>query len=339
MTTPLAVLLAAALLLRGTAAHAEPLRVCATLPDLASLVRTVGGDEVTLTVFSKGTEDPHFVEAKPSYVKALSEADLLVVNGLDLEVGYLSVLLQNARNARVLPGGPGYLDASEPVAPLEVPSGTVDRSMGDVHPLGNPHYWLDPLDGLRVARLVRDRLAELRPERRDAFAARAAAEARLGTALVGDALARKYALEKLLALADLGRLDAFLAEQGDTLGGWLGLLRSYRGAPVVDDHGLWPYFAHRFGLEVAGHMEPKPGIPPTTRHLGEVIDLMRSRKVRVVLASAYYDPRHADFVAAHTGARVVRMANLVGAREGTDDYLAMLDYDVRQLAATLGGRE
>ena len=321
-------------------AQAAPLQVCATVPELGALTREVGGDEVAVVVFAKGTEDPHFVEARPSFVKDLSRADLLVVVGLDLETGYLPVLLQNARNARVLPGGPGYLDASQAIERLDQPTGPVDRSMGDVHPYGNPHYLLDPLNGLRVARLIATRLAELRPEKRAYFEARTADFARrLGTALVGGALARKYDPEKLAALAEYGKLDDFLRQQGDdaALGGWLGAVRPYRGGKVVDDHNLWPYFARRFGMVVIGHMEPKPGITPTTKHLGELIAQIRAEHVRALLAAAYYDPRHARFLATETGVSIAAMANQAGARPGTDDYLALASYNVRQLVEALGG--
>ena len=146
-------------------AEQEPLRVCATTADLGSLVRQIGGDQVTLTVFAKPTEDAHFVEAKPSYVKSLHDADLLVLTGLELEVGYLPVLIRNARNERVVRSAPGYVDASAVIEPREVPTGTIDRSQGDVHPFGNPHYLTDPLNGLRVAALLRDKLGEVRPAR------------------------------------------------------------------------------------------------------------------------------------------------------------------------------
>jgi ABC-type Zn uptake system ZnuABC Zn-binding protein ZnuA len=333
-------LCALCLLTLGATAHAAPLQVCATVPDLGVLTREVGGDEVAVVVFAKGTEDPHFVEARPSFVKELSRADLLVVVGLDLEKGYLQVLLQNARNGRVLPGAPGYLDASQAVERLDQPAGLVDRSMGDVHPYGNPHYLLDPLNGLRVARLIAGRLAELRPEKREYFEARMADFARrLGTALVGETLARKYDPAKLAALAEYGKLDDFLRQQGDdgALGGWLGRLRPYRGAKVVDDHNIWPYFARRFGIDVVGHMEPKPGITPTTKHLKELVDRMRTEQVRALLAAAYYDPRPARFLAAETGVPIAAMANQVGARPGTDEYLTLIDYDVRQLTTALGG--
>lgn len=319
---------------------AKPLHVCATVPDLGNLVREVGGDRVSVTVFAKGTEDPHFVEAKPSFIKALSQCDLYVQTGMDLEIGWAPVLLQNSRNGAVLPGGRGFLDASTVIAPLEVPTGPVDRSMGDVHPLGNPHYLLDPLNGFKVARLIRDKLIELRPDHKAYFEDRYATfSKRLGTAFVGEKLARKYDAEKLALLFERGRLGAFLKQQGEEalLGGWLGLMLPYYGAKAVDDHNLWPYFSRRFGINVIGHMEPKPGIPPTTSHLRALVERMRAEGVKAVLAAAYYDPRHARFISENTGARVASLANQIGARDGADDYLSMSDYNVRQLVAALGG--
>ncbi|MGH7789348.1 MAG: metal ABC transporter substrate-binding protein [Candidatus Binatia bacterium] len=335
-----AALLGAALLTAIPAAALEPLSVVATTPELGNLVRVVGGDAVAVTVLAKPSEDPHFVEAKPSYVKALSRADLYVSNGLELEVGYAPVLLNNARNSRILPGGPGFVDASVVIAPLDVPSTTVDRSMGDVHPFGNPHYLLDPLMGLKVAALLRDVLTRLRPADGAAFAQRYDEFHRaLGVALVGPQLAARYDVEKLAALFEYGKLLPFLQQQGQAaeLGGWLGLLAPYPGARAVDDHPIWPYFARRFAVEIVAHLEPKPGVPPTTRHLQEVIETMRATKVPLIFAAAYYDQRHADFVASQTGARVVRLANQAGSRPGTEAYLEMVDYNVRQLAAALQG--
>jgi ABC-type Zn uptake system ZnuABC Zn-binding protein ZnuA len=329
-----------ALLCAAGVVHADPLRVVATTPDLGSLARAVGGDQVSVTVLAKPTEDPHFVEAKPSFVKALSDADLYVSNGLDLEIGYAPVLLQGARNSRVLPGAPGSVDASMAITPVDVPVVPVDRSMGDVHPFGNPHYLLDPLNGLKVAALLRDALSALRPAGQATFAANhAALKARIDTGLVGAPLARKYDAEKLATLFEYGKLTSFLDSQGDAaqLGGWLGALAAHFGTKAVDDHPIWAYFARRFGLQIVGHMEPKPGVPPTTKHLQELIGLMRADKVPIILAAAYYDPRHADFVAAATGARVARMANQVGARPGADDYVAMMAYNVNQVVAALRG--
>jgi zinc/manganese transport system substrate-binding protein len=322
-------------------AQDAPLRVCATTPDLGALVRAVGGDDVSITVFVKGTEDPHHAEAKPSFVKALHDADLFVQNGLDLELGYVPVLLQQARNPRIAPGAPGFLDgAAYAGQPLDVPTGIVDRSMGDVHASGNPHYLLDPLRGVAVASAIASRLGELRPSSKAAFTSRLGAFRRsVYVAMVGDALAQRYGddVPKLELLYRGGELASFLDAQGQRaeLGGWLGALLPHRGANVVDDHRLWPYFADAFGLTVVGHLEPLPGVPPTTKHLEAVIDTIKRLDVKLVLASAYYDPRYAELVAKNTGAVVARIANQVGALPGTDDYVAMLSYDVRQVVAAL----
>ena len=327
-----------------SAAHAQtdanPLRVAATVPELGSLVQAVGGDLVSVTVFAKGTEDAHFVEAKPSFVKVLSQSDLYVQIGMDMEIGWAPALLQGARNGNVLPGAPGYLDASAVITPLEVPTAPVDRSMGDVHPFGNPHYLSDPLNGLRVAQLIRDKLIELRPEKRQYFENQYETfRQRLGTAMVGETLAQKYDFEKLAFLHTRGRLQPFLRRQGEEklLGGWLGAMLPYYGTKVVDDHTMWPYFARTFGIRVIGHLEPLPGIPPTTKHLSEIIERMRAEKVSVVMTAAFYDPRHARFVSEQTGATVVKLAHQVGAREGTDDYLSMVDYNIGQLVTVLRG--
>ena len=283
-------------------ATAAPLRVCATVPDLGDLVQRVGGDEVAVTVFAKGGEDPHFVEAKPGFIRALSQADLFVEVGLELEVGWAPVLLKNARNVRVQPGQPGYLDASRAITPRDVPQGPVDRSMGDVHAAGNPHYLLDPENGRAVAVLIRDRLMALRPAGEAGFRE------------------RQGVLDRELA-ALTARAQADLAPA--------------RGRKVVVDHNLWPYFAERFGLAVSAHLEPKPGLPPTTRHLGEVVERMRAEQIGLILTSPYFDARHARFVAERTGARVVALAHQVGARPGADSYPALIAYNVAQLKAAL----
>ena len=325
-------------------AHAQgskPLQVCATVPDLGSLAQEVGGDQVKITVFAKSQEDAHFIEAKPSFIKALSQADLYIQVGMELEVGYAPVLLQNARNSRVLPGAQGFLDASKVIMPLEIPTGTIDRSMGDVHPMGNPHYLLDPLNGLLVARLIRDKLIELRPEKKSFFEERYAIFYRkIGEGLIGDKLSRKYDFEKLAVLFEGKKLVPFLKEQKEEefLGGWLGMMLPYQGSKVVTDHNLWPYFARRFGISVAGFLEPKPGISPTTKHLQALIEMMKAEGIRVILSSPYYDIRHAQFVAKNTGAKMVYLAHQVGSRSGTDNYISMTDYNVRQLVAAFSGK-
>lgn len=318
------------------------LHVCATVPDLGELTREAGGNQVDVTVFAKGPEDPHFLDAKPGFIKSLSQADLLIEVGLDLETGWLPVLMKNARNGRVLMGATGHLDASKAIAPLDVPTGPVDRSMGDVHPGGNPHYLLDPLNGLAVMRLIRDKLIELRPPETQLFNDRYASfRKRVGAALVGEKLAAKYEFEKLATLHQYGKLSAFLKDQGEEalLGGWLAEMLPFYGTKVVGDHNLWPYFARRFGISVIGFLEPKPGISPTTRHLSDLVSSMRKDGVKIVLKSPYFDPRPAQFVAEKTGGLVVRMAHQSGALEGTGGYIEMIDYNVRRLVDALkGGR-
>ena len=318
---------------------AEPLKVCATVPDLGRLSEAVGGDRVAVTTFAKGPQDPHFLEPRPSLVKALSYADVLVITGLDLEAGWAPVLWKNARNSNVLPGGSGFIDASIAVDLLGAPVRVVDRSMGDVHGRGNPHYLVDPVSGLRVAALLRDRFKRLRPGDASFFDERYAGFSKmLQRALVGDSLAAKYDATKLAKLHEQGKLVAFLESQGERgkLGGWLGLLAPFYGRSLVADHDFWPYFSRRFGVRVVGFFEPRPGVPPTTRHLRGLIETMRATKITGILSVTYFSPRHARFVAKSTGANIVRLAHQCGARAGTADYISMVDHNVRQLANAFG---
>ncbi len=307
-------------------AAGKPLRVVATTPDLADLARSLGGDAVQVTSLTKGPQDIHFVEARPSFVSALHRADALVLMGMDLEIGWLPAVLRSARNPQVS-SGRGHIDASAAIEPLEVPTTRVDRSLGDVHVRGNPHYLTDPLNGLAVAGLLRDRFTELRPGGAAGFAAGYAKLAsRIVTALVGAQLAASGSPDEIAARVRSGALA-----NDPALGGWLGRARSATVRFAVQDHRYWPYFARRFGLEMVETLEPKPGIAPSTAHLRQVIERIRAEQIPVLLATVYFDPRHARFVAEQSGVRVVAMAHQVGSRPGTDDYVAMIDYDVRQL--------
>lgn len=315
----------------ATLAASEPLRVCATVTDLGSLVRAVGGHDVAVTVFARGGDDPHFVEARPSFTKALSLADCLVETGLELEIGWLPQVVQQARNARVQSGTPGRIDAATAITPIGVPAAGTDRAAGDVHAGGNPHYLLDPLNGLAVARLLRDRFAALRPAAAGRFAANHQAFAeRLASALVGDALARQLGGEAACAHAAAGTLAE--AAGATAVGGWLARLPPGRRLTVVADHDRWPYFAGRFGLDVVAILEPKPGVPPTTRHLVEVMTRMQALGAKTVLVAPYFDPRHARLVCERTGARVAAMGHQCGSLPGTDDYLALIDHNVLAVA-------
>jgi zinc/manganese transport system substrate-binding protein len=226
-------------------AQAQTLKVCTTVPELGGLVQAVGGDQVSVTVFAKGSEDPHYLDARPSFIKSLSDADLFVQIGLDLEAGWAPLLLRSSRNSRIQPGTPGFVDASTAITPLDVPTGEVDRSMGDIHPQGNPHYLADPLNGLKVAALLRDRLTALQPGGGPVFAHNYDLfRKRLGEALVGKELAGKYDVEKLALLHQHGRLVDFLAQQGDRelLGGWIGKMLPGYGAKILTYHKSWALF-------------------------------------------------------------------------------------------------
>lgn len=312
--------------------------VVATTPDLASLCRSIGGESVAVTALVRGPEDPHFIDARPSMLRFCRDAEALVEVGRELEIGWLPVLVDNARNGAILGGQKGRIVASEAVRALRVPATIVDRSHGDVHALGNPHYLTDPLCGLQVAALLRDRFATMWPADRDRFVQNFAAfRQRLATAMVGSEVAAAYDhdAERLALAFQGGRLDALLRDHGDLdkLGGWFASMAPWRGGKVVADHDLWPYFAERFGIDVVAFLEPKPGVAPTSAHLERVVDTMRRDGVRVVLTSPYFPPRHAEVVARATGARIAAMLHQVGAAEGVDDYVALIDHDVRVVAA------
>jgi len=294
--------LAAALLLLPLAARpaAAALNVMATTEDLAALAREVGGDKISVDALARGYQDPHFVEAKPSFVLKLNKADLLIVVGRELEIGWLPPLVNQARNAKVQPGGPGYLDASLSAKILEIPTGQITRAMGDVHPAGNPHYWLEPGNGRRIAQAIQKKLSEMDPGNAAYFAGRYA-----------DFDQRLSAAEK--------RWDAAMAP--------------YKGAKIVTYHRSWPNFVERFGLNVIGYVEPKPGIPPSPSHTLDLIQEMKRQAVKIILVEPYFDLKTPNSLARETGAQVVVLAPSVGAEKEITDYLKLFDYDVDHLVA------
>lgn len=328
-------------LLASVRAAAARLDVVATTPDLGALVEEVGGDAVSVSVITKGPQDPHVVEPRPSLIRRLHGADLFVLTGMDLEIGWAPVLLQGARNPKILPGRPGYLDTSSVVTPLEVPAATADRSAGDLHPYGNPHYLTDPVHGMRVALLLRDELSQRVPEQRAGFEARTDAFVRRAVEkLVGSELASRHDPDELRRLLDAGQLESTLEAGGEQalLGGWLGRMRPYAGTGAVEDHRFWAYFAGRFGLELEATLEPFPGIAPSARQLARVVEKVRAEKIPLILSTTYFDPQHAEWVAEQTGAQVVHLAHQAGARPGAEGYLGAIDYNVRQIVEALEAR-
>lgn len=293
-------------LLPAVSARAEKIRVVTTTEDLASLVREVGGEDAEVVSLARGYQDPHFVDAKPSHLLKLRKADLFVQIGLELEAAWAPALLNSARNPGILPGAPGFLEASEGCEVLQKPAGPVDRSQGDVHPLGNPHHWTDPENGRIMARNIRDRLAQLRPERAAAFAARLAS------------------FEK--------RLDEGLAR-------WRAQMAPYPGTRVVTYHRSWPNFAKRFGLEVVDQVEPKPGVPPSPQHVKNLIARMRSEKVPLILMETYFDPRLARKIARDAGADLIVFPASVGGEPGIKTYIDLFDNNIGLLVDALNQRE
>ena len=291
----------AAGLVAAAPARAE-LNVVTTTEDLAALAREVGGDKIKVESLSRGYQDPHFVEAKPSFVIKLHSADLLIAVGRELEIGWLPPLVNQARNAKVQPGGEGYFDASQGVKILEIPTGQLTRAMGDVHPQGNPHYWLDPDNGLRIAKGIQKKLSALSPGDSAYFAQ------------------REEAFEKRLADAQK-RWDAQMAP--------------YKGTKIVTYHRSWPNFVDRFGLDVIGYVEPRPGIPPSPSHTIDLINDMKAKNVKIIMVEPYFDLKTPNSIARETGAKVLVMAPSVGAEKEITDYISLFDYDVKLLAAAL----
>jgi ABC-type Zn uptake system ZnuABC Zn-binding protein ZnuA len=278
------------------------LRVVTTTEDLASITREVGGDRVEVTALAKGYQDPHFVEPKPSFILAMNRADLLVVVGRDLEIGWLPTLITSARNTKVQPGSAGYLDASLTVKILEIPTGQITRAMGDVHPQGNPHYWLDPGNGRRIALAVRDRLTQLDPAGRAVYQQ------------------RYDGFDKRLAAAEQR---------------WEAALAPYRGTKLVTYHRSWPNFMERWGLVVMGYVEPKPGIPPSPSHTLELISDMKAQGVKLIVVEPYFDKRTPQSVATQVGGQVLELSPSVGGTKAAGDYIALFDYNVTLLQSTL----
>ncbi len=281
-------------------------QVVTSLQDFASIADSIGGKRVQTFALARGYQDPHFVEPKPSFVLKLSRADLLIVAGLELEIGYLPPLIDQSRNDRIRPGAPGYLDASIGCDILEKPTGTVTRAMGDVHPFGNPHFWLDPENGRVIARAITERLSKIDP-----------------------AGAPEYK-------ANLASFEAKLAE-GEKR--WDAELGPYAGTEVVTYHNSWPNFLKRFKLVAAGYVEPKPGIPPSPSHTVELINMMIEKKIPIILMEPYFDQKTPKAVADKTGATLLTFIPSVGGVPEAKDYVSLFDYDVKLLAGALAAKK
>ncbi len=288
----------ASLILPAPSRAAGTLQVMTTTTDLAALAQEIGGDKVTVESIARGYQDPHFVEAKPSFLLKLRKTDLLMVVGLELEIGWLPPLITQSTNPKIQVGAPGYFDASRYAQILEMPTGQVTRAEGDVHPLGNPHYWLDPQNGLRIAKGIRDKLSEMRPTDAAYFAQ------------------RYSAFEQHLKQADQK---------------WLEEMKPYVGRKIVTYHRSWPNFAKHFSLNVIGYVEPRPGIPPSPQHTVELIKQMKSDNVKIIAVEPYFDLKTPNAIARDTSGQAVVLIPSVGGEKEITDYFKLFDYDIAKL--------
>lgn len=282
-------------------AHAK-LNIVASTPDLGALAAEIGKDRVTVTGIAKPTEDPHFVDAKPGFIVKLNKADMLIEGGLQLEIGWLPPLVIGGRNKKILPGQPGYFIASTGVEILDVPKTPGDRSMGDIHPFGNPHFILDPRNGKIVAANICERLCQTDTANCDYY---------------------KSNLQDFTK-----RLDQKLSE-------WQKALQPFQGTKIVTYHKTFPYFARRFNLNVLETLEPKPGIPPSPTHLNALIPMMKNEGVKLIIIEQFRERRIPEFVASRTGAKIVIVPIMVGGQKETKDYLALFDYIIKQIVSAL----
>ena len=274
------------------------IRIMTATTDLASLTQEIGGDKVDVESIARGYQDPHFVDPKPSFLLKLSKAELLIVVGLELEIGWLPPLITQSSNPRIQVGAPGYLDASRFAKILEIPTGQVTRAEGDVHPLGNPHYWLDPDNGLRIAKGIQTKLSEMRPNDSAYFAQ---------------------------------RYDSFEQRLKQSDQQWQAQMKPYAGRKVVTYHRSWPNFAEHFGLNVVGYVEPRPGIPPSPQHTVELIGQMKRDGVKIIMVEPYFDLKTPNSIARETGGQVVVLMPSVGGEKEITDYFKLFDYDIAKL--------
>jgi len=279
------------------------LNVVATTPDFGAIAAVIGGDAVSVTTLAKPTEDPHFVDAKPSFILKLNRADAIVEGGADLEIGWLPRLLDEARNTKLASGAPGHIACNAGIQLLEVPA-TLDRSKGDIHAAGNPHFLTDPANAKIVAEHIAESFSQLDPKSAALFAA---------------------------------NLKGFASRLNEKLAQWEKELAPFKGQRVVAYHDSWPYFAHRFGLKIDLFLEPKPGIPPTPVHLADVILQIRTEHIRAILVEPYQNRKTAQTVAAETGATAVEVSQFPGGIKGTEgDYIGLMDAVVHAVAKALG---
>ena len=302
MMTSCRIYLGLALVVVACSANAK-LNVITTTQDLAAIAKAVGGEYIKVESLTPGTRDPHFAVAKPSMIRRVFRADLLLLIGADMEIGWLPPLLQSARNSRVQPGNTGYLDLSQAVALLGKPAGQVSRAMGDVHAKGNPHFWLDPRNGIRAARAIAARLGELDTEHADAYQ---------------------------------NRLAAFEQAIIDGLRKWRSELAWIESQPVIAYHTSFIYLADVFGFNIVDEVEPKPGIAPSAASLAALVARIEQEQIGVLIMEPYYERRSSRYLSEHTDIQAIVVPQSVGSQPGIETYIDLFDAIVAALSETKG---
>ena len=284
-----------------TTVHAGTIKVVTTTTDLKSITELVGGNKVSVSSIATGYQNPHFVDPKPSYIISLSKADLFVTVGLDLEIGWSPQLLSSSRNTKIQKGAGGYVDASQGIGLLQVPS-AANRAEGDIHIYGNPHYWLDPLNGKVIARNIANGLERVDPSNKSTYEA---------------------------------NLQSFFKKIDDKMKDWQSKMAPFKGTKIIAYHNEWVYLETRFGLNIVDFMEPKPGIPPSPSQLVKVIKEIKANSIKVIISSPYFTTSSSDVVAKQTGVKELTLATSVGAFDPIKNYFDLFDYDIQQLTAIL----
>jgi ABC-type Zn uptake system ZnuABC Zn-binding protein ZnuA len=329
--------------LAPAACGAAQLKVVTTLPDYAVLAEAVGGDRVSVSAIVRGDQDAHFIRPKPSFVNLVREADVLVDTGLDLET-WLPTVVDKSGNTRVRSGKPGYVAAAQGMALIEKPT-VMSRVEGGLHIYGNPHVTTSPINMKVAARNIAAGLSRNDPAGKAVYERNLKAlEARIDERLFGGELVKLLGGKTLCSLAEKGKLISFLESRDykgkpltDYLGGWMAEMMPLRGKPLVTYHKNWAYFVRLFGIEEAGTVEPKPGIPPSAKHVADLVRLMRDRSIRVILAANYFDEKQVNGVAARVDAVPVLVPLYVGGEPQVEDYIGLFDLWVERLLS--GARE
>ncbi len=325
--------------------RAAPVKVVTSLTTYASVAREIVGDRGRVSSIAVGDENPHYVQPKPSFVPTLAQADLFVTTGLDLEL-WVPALLDKANNPRIIEGGPGYVAAYQGINLLDIPA-NLSRAQGDIHVYGNPHIWTDPLNITIIARNILTGLKRVDPQDAEYFTTRERDfEERIYRALFGEELVRLLGGGTLADLDRQGKLFTFLNQQRyqgtpliGRLGGWLKQAMPFRGKLVACYHKEWDYFSREFDVTCFDYIEPKPGIPPTPRHVQEIITAMRDRHIQVLLSTNYYDRNQVLEVAQRTGAKAVIVPSNTGGSPGVDTYVDLMNLWITELGRAFGAPE